>query len=72
VKLAPYFNLKQYFTVDQLFPSESYYFCFFLLSFMLAFSLRFCGLKREVKVKVNLPLCLTKHHAMKTYWGVEV
>jgi hypothetical protein len=24
------------------------------------------------KVKVNLSLCLTKHHAMKTYWGVEV
>jgi hypothetical protein len=23
------------------------------------------------KVKVNLFLCLTKHHAMKTYWGVE-
>jgi hypothetical protein len=22
--------------------------------------------------KVNLSLCLTKHHAMKTYWGVEV
>jgi hypothetical protein len=24
------------------------------------------------KVKVKLPLCLTKHHSMKTYWGVEV
>jgi hypothetical protein len=24
------------------------------------------------KFKVNLPLCLTKHHAMKTYLGVEV
>jgi hypothetical protein len=23
-------------------------------------------------VKVKLSLCLTKHHAMKTYWGVEV
>jgi hypothetical protein len=23
-------------------------------------------------VKVNLSLCLTEHHAMKTYWGVEV
>jgi len=22
--------------------------------------------------KVNLSLYLTKHHAMKTYWGVEV
>jgi hypothetical protein len=22
--------------------------------------------------KVKLPLCLTKHHTMKTYWGVEV
>jgi hypothetical protein len=25
--------------------------------------------KVKVKVKVNLSLCLTKHHAMKTYWG---
>jgi len=25
-----------------------------------------------VKVKVKLSLCLTKHHTMKTYWGVEV
>jgi hypothetical protein len=24
------------------------------------------------KVKVKLSLCLTKYHAMKTYWGVEV
>jgi hypothetical protein len=23
-------------------------------------------------IKVKLSLCLTKHHAMKTYWGVEV
>jgi hypothetical protein len=23
----------------------------------------------EIKVKVKLALCLTKHHAMKTYWG---
>jgi hypothetical protein len=23
----------------------------------------------KYKVKVKLPLCLTKHHAMKTYWG---
>jgi len=22
----------------------------------------------QVKVKVKLPLCLTKHHAMKAYW----
>jgi hypothetical protein len=29
----------------------------------------------EVKVrvkKVKMPLCLTKHHAMKSYWGVEI
>jgi hypothetical protein len=26
----------------------------------------------EVKVKVLLSLCLTKHHAMRAYWGVEV
>jgi hypothetical protein len=25
-----------------------------------------------IKVKVKLSLGLTKHHAMKTYWGVEV
>jgi hypothetical protein len=24
------------------------------------------------KVKVKLSLYLTKHHAMKTYWGVDV
>jgi hypothetical protein len=24
------------------------------------------------KVKAKLYLCLTKHHAMKTYWGMEV
>jgi hypothetical protein len=23
----------------------------------------------KVKVNVKLSLCLTKHHAMKTYWG---
>jgi hypothetical protein len=23
------------------------------------------------KVKIHLSLCLTKHHTMKTYWGVE-
>jgi hypothetical protein len=27
-------------------------------------------LSREVEVKLSL--CLTKHHAMKTYWGVEI
>jgi hypothetical protein len=26
----------------------------------------------RLDVKVKLSLCLTKHHAMKTYWGVEV
>jgi hypothetical protein len=31
-----------------------------------------CKWKVKVKVKVKLSLCLTKHHAMKTYWGVEV
>jgi hypothetical protein len=24
------------------------------------------------KVKVKLSLCLTKHHATKTYWGMKV
>jgi hypothetical protein len=24
------------------------------------------------EVKVKLSLCLTKHHAMKAYWGLEV
>jgi hypothetical protein len=28
------------------------------------------GIKIKVK-KVKLPLCLTEHHAMKTYWGSE-
>jgi hypothetical protein len=27
---------------------------------------------RNVKVNVKLSLCLTKHYAMKTYWGIEV
>jgi hypothetical protein len=26
----------------------------------------------DLSVKVKLSLCLNKHHAMKTYWGVEV
>jgi chloramphenicol O-acetyltransferase len=26
----------------------------------------------EGNVKVKLPLCLTKHHAMKTYWEMEI
>jgi len=26
-------------------------------------------LKLKVKLKVRLSLCLTKHHAMKKYWG---
>jgi hypothetical protein len=25
----------------------------------------------KVKGEVKLPLCLTKHHPMKTYWGSE-
>jgi len=29
-------------------------------------------IKTTVKVKVKLSLCITKHHAMKTYWEVEV
>jgi hypothetical protein len=29
-------------------------------------------LVRTVKVKVKLSLCLTKHHAMEAYWGMEV
>jgi len=29
-----------------------------------------CGLSNGKKV--NVSLCLTKHHAMKTYWGVEI
>jgi hypothetical protein len=30
------------------------------------------GLCSMELVKVKLSLCLTKHHDMKTYWGVEV
>jgi hypothetical protein len=28
-----------------------------------------CGDVEKLKVKVKLSLCVTKHHAMKTYWG---
>jgi hypothetical protein len=28
--------------------------------------------RNPMKVKVKLSLCLTEHHAMKAYWGVEV
>jgi hypothetical protein len=39
-------------------------------------SFRYLGIGRKiilkVKVKVKLSQCLTKHHAMKAYWGVEV
>jgi hypothetical protein len=28
--------------------------------------------ENKVNIKVKLSLCLTKHHAMKAYWGVEV
>jgi hypothetical protein len=28
----------------------------------------FMSLKNSVKVELKLPLCLTKHHAMKAYW----
>jgi len=31
------------------------------------------NLRIKIKIKVKVKsLCLTKHHAMKTYWGVEV
>jgi len=33
-------------------------------------SVNIYGLKGESKDKVSL--CLTKHHAMKTYWGMKV
>jgi hypothetical protein len=26
-------------------------------------------IEKDVKVKVKLSLCLTKHHVMKAYWG---
>jgi hypothetical protein len=29
-------------------------------------------MKAIKKGKVNLSLCLTKHHAMKAFWGVDV
>jgi hypothetical protein len=32
----------------------------------------FSYLLHKDNVKLKLPLCLNKHHAMKTYWGVEV
>jgi hypothetical protein len=30
------------------------------------------SISAKVEVKLKLSLCLTKHHAMKTYWGEEV
>jgi hypothetical protein len=27
---------------------------------------------KQQEKKVNVSLCITKYHAMKTYWGVEV
>jgi hypothetical protein len=30
------------------------------------------GAPLPYKVKVKVFLCLTKHHAMKIYWGMEV
>jgi hypothetical protein len=47
----------------------------FSRSFILMFSgrrLQYYILVDLKKVKVKLYLCLTKHCAMKTYWGVEV
>jgi hypothetical protein len=35
-------------------------------------SKRIKTVKVKVKVKVKLSLRLTKYHAMKAYWGVEV
>jgi hypothetical protein len=31
-----------------------------------------CSMQAEGFVNSEMSLCLTKHHAMKTYWGVEV
>jgi hypothetical protein len=30
------------------------------------------SIKVKVKATAKLSLCLTKYHAMKTYWGMEV
>jgi hypothetical protein len=38
------------------------------ISFLIYDVLYLNMVKVKVKVKVNLSLCLTKHHAMKTYW----
>jgi hypothetical protein len=35
-------------------------------------TVRTSAIKLMVKVKVKMSLCLTKHHTMKTYWGVEM
>jgi hypothetical protein len=37
-----------------------------------AYTARQVNLLSMAEVKVKLSLCSTKHHAMKTYWGVEV
>jgi hypothetical protein len=44
----------------------TFYFC--AVPEVIDFNLDFCLLK----VKVQLSLCLTKHHARKAYWGVEI
>jgi hypothetical protein len=33
---------------------------------------RLCNAEQMLKLKVKLSLCLTKHHVMKMYGGVEV
>jgi hypothetical protein len=36
------------------------------------FTLKMASVRSSETLKVKLPLCLTKHHSMKAYWGVEV
>jgi hypothetical protein len=37
--------------------------------FIISFGAMWYAVEVKVKAKVKLSLCLTKHHAMKTYWG---
>jgi len=42
-----------------------------LVRSLVGYTLKYRHISHASKVKVKLSLCLTKHHAMKTHWGVE-
>jgi hypothetical protein len=48
--------------------SKEIYICIIIIAFLIT-GFHSKNQKTDVKVKVKLSLCLTKHHAMKAYWG---